>query len=226
MSSSSQASRQPSRSYKSARQDSNGSQASKSSRSAFKQKRAMQNDTTAVGTLLAMSGTPSSRSTAHSNGDDCAASGSQFSQSTSSKPKEIAFTPDTLSLTIGNTRAHIQQICVNYLWPKLKFVDRKHDLHYSTKRKSICYHVMANITLEDGVNREEWWHKHSHYVLSSMTSLRGNQATAIQKVFFGKLVFSTVLSRLSTTLMCAVLFHRLTITRRKVRRDRPNTYLR
>ena len=112
---------------------------------------------------------------------------SQGSHGLSSRPtQEIIISQLSTVSVFSNSRAMIQQICANYLWPKMKFIDSKVDLLYSRKNRSICQKVLQQLNLPEETNEEDWWSRHSKYVLSSMTSLRGNRASAIQKAFFGK----------------------------------------
>lgn len=112
---------------------------------------------------------------------------SQGSQGLSSRPtQEIVISQASTVSVFSNSKAVIQQVCANYLWPKMKFIDRKVDLVYNTKKRSICQKVLQQLQLPEGTDEEEWWSRHLKYVLSSMTSLRGNRASAIQKAFFGK----------------------------------------
>ena len=109
-----------------------------------------------------------------------------------SKPSTIWYQSQYQISQVPDTKHVINSVCSNYLFPRVKFINNRKDLVYSLEANSICQHVISQCNLASFVNKQEWWLKHCKMVMSTLTSLRSNKATALRLAFFGELVVGVI----------------------------------
>ena len=102
------------------------------------------------------------------------------------KPSEVWWSRDSFFLGITCDKQTIVTVCSTYLFPRVKFLNKRHDLDYSDKRNSLCQHVMEHCHVSPAVDKAIWWQQNRKHVLATITSLRSNKATALKNAFFGK----------------------------------------
>lgn len=104
----------------------------------------------------------------------------------SSKPSIIWYQSQFQMSQLTDIKHVINSVCSNYLFARVKFVNKRTDLGYSSHPNSICQHVISQCHLASHVNKESWWIENARYVMSTLTSLRSNRATALRLAFYGK----------------------------------------
>ena len=109
-----------------------------------------------------------------------------------SKPSTIWYQSQYQISQVPDTKHVINSVCSNYLFPRVKFLNNRKDLSYSTDPNSICQHVISQCNLASFVNKEQWWSQNCKTVMSTLTSLRSNKATALRLAFFGELVLCVI----------------------------------
>ena len=104
----------------------------------------------------------------------------------SSKPSVIWYRSQYQMSQMADTKHVINAVCSNYLFARVKFVNKKKDLVFSKDPNSICYHVISQCHLAPFVNQQEWWLENCKHVMTTLTSLRSNRASTLRQAFFGK----------------------------------------
>ena len=104
----------------------------------------------------------------------------------SSKPSAVWYQSQYQMSQMTDTKHVINAVCSNYLFARVKFVNKRKDLIYSTDPNSICQHVISQCHLAPFVNQKDWWIENAKHVMTTLTSLRSNRATALRLAFFGK----------------------------------------
>ena len=102
------------------------------------------------------------------------------------KPGEVWWSRDSLFSGITCDKQTIVTVCSTYLFPRVKFLNKRRDLDYSDKRNSLCQHVIEHCNVPAAIDKVIWWQQNRKHVLATITSLRSNKATALKNAFFGK----------------------------------------
>ena len=88
-------------------------------------------------------------------------------------------------------RLAVHSIVVSDLFPRIKFLDKYKDLEYSSEEGTICHYVLNTCQLNYDSNQEEiLWEKAKKWIMSSITRLRSDKSTAMQKELYSKLYTS------------------------------------
>ena len=76
---------------------------------------------------------------------------------------------------------------MNYLFPKVKFLNHQTDLDFSYNQKLICQHILHHCNLAPSINKQAWWSHNSKLLMGALTSLRNNKTRSIRSLFYGML---------------------------------------
>ena len=101
------------------------------------------------------------------------------------RPGEVWFCRENM-VNHGIEKQTIYNVCTNELFPRVKFLNKEHDLQYSEDVKSICHFVMSRCNLGSMVDRKAWWNDHKQDVNYQITQQRNNKIAALRWAFYGK----------------------------------------
>ena len=101
------------------------------------------------------------------------------------RPGEVWVRRDNMN-TVSTERQTIHAICVNELFPLVKFMNGAGDIDYSEESKSICQYIIQKCNLSSIVDKREWWENNRKYVKNQITSQRSNKTATLRWAFWGK----------------------------------------
>ena len=97
--------------------------------------------------------------------------------------------PKALEVNLERYNMHaVQNIVVNDLFSRIKFLDRNKDLQYSLEEGTICHFVLKKCQSNYDLNQEEilWEKAKMHHI----TRLRSDKMTVMKMEFYSKLYTS------------------------------------
>ena len=100
-------------------------------------------------------------------------------------PGEVWFRRENM-MNLGIEKQTIYNVCTNELFPRVKFLNKEHDLQYSEDAKSICQFVISRCNLGSMVDKQAWWRNNKKEVNNQITQQRNNKIAAMRWVFYGK----------------------------------------
>ena len=86
-----------------------------------------------------------------------------------------------------SNRLVIHGIVVDKLFPRIKFLDRNHDLEFSQETGTICHYIFNKCGLNCEDNQQGiLWRSARKWIMSSIARLRCDRCSAIRNEFFSK----------------------------------------
>ena len=99
---------------------------------------------------------------------------------------ELANEMDPIQKKHDQNKCVIRSIVSNYLFPRVKFLNRKDDMEYSDEKRDICGFILSHCNLKENEKRD-FWSTYKKYVASTVSKLRCDRTKDMRKAFHGKL---------------------------------------
>jgi len=107
-----------------------------------------------------------------------------------SKPSNIFYDKHKLTPASTGDQTTVILVVTEWVFPKVKFVDRDIQLMFSTDKHSICQFVSQRCNLHSDISLPHWWKQVNKFVSQSINRLRNDRNTAMKWATLGKMLFA------------------------------------
>jgi hypothetical protein len=80
----------------------------------------------------------------------------------------------------------LSHIVTKYLFPRVKFLDKKLDLEYSEQKNSVSCFVFGRLPMRKDFNLETYWNEIKKFISDCITKSRSEKTTALRNAFHGE----------------------------------------